>query len=149
MAESKNPNRERGLKAAIHNPRVSEEAKQHDRELLASEFGEEEEQTQPEEQPKRRSSASKKSSSTGPHSHPAEAKAPQGPSAAEQTEQPTGRKARRASSADTSGLQQMGETKDRGNVIRGLKAAIKNPNVSEKAKEADRKKLEELGETVE
>jgi hypothetical protein len=33
--------------------------------------------------------------------------------------------------------------------IRGLKAALKNPNVSEKAKEADRKKLQELGETVE
>jgi len=30
--------------------------------------------------------------------------------------------------------------------IRGLKAAITNPNVSEKAKERDRKKLRELGE---
>lgn len=33
-------NRERGLKAAIHNPRVSEQAKQRDREILATEFGE-------------------------------------------------------------------------------------------------------------
>ena len=33
--------------------------------------------------------------------------------------------------------------------IRGLKAALKNPHVSEKAKEADRKKLRELGEAVE
>lgn len=33
--------------------------------------------------------------------------------------------------------------------IRGLKAALKNPHVSEAAKEADRKKLQELGETVE
>jgi hypothetical protein len=29
-----------------------------------------------------------------------------------------------------------------------LKAALKNPNVSEKAKEADRKKLRELGESA-
>ncbi|KEZ41643.1 hypothetical protein SAPIO_CDS6958 [Scedosporium apiospermum] len=34
-------NRERGLKAAIHNPHVSEEAKQHAREALKNEFGEE------------------------------------------------------------------------------------------------------------
>jgi len=40
------------------------------------------------------------------------------------------------------------EGKDRGNVIRGLKAAINNPNVSEKAKEKDRKKLHELGESI-
>jgi len=33
-------NRERGLKAAINNPRVSEQAKQRDREILATEFGE-------------------------------------------------------------------------------------------------------------
>lgn len=32
-------NRERGLKAAINNPRVSEQAKQRDREILESEFG--------------------------------------------------------------------------------------------------------------
>jgi hypothetical protein len=32
--------------------------------------------------------------------------------------------------------------------IRGLKAALKNPHVSEKAKEADRKKLHDLGEPV-
>ena len=33
-------NRERGLRAAIHNPRVSEQAKQRDREILETEFGE-------------------------------------------------------------------------------------------------------------
>jgi hypothetical protein len=33
-------NRERGLKAALHNPRVSEQAKQRDREILETEFGE-------------------------------------------------------------------------------------------------------------
>lgn len=33
-------NRERGLKAAIHNPRVSEQAKQRDREILENEYGE-------------------------------------------------------------------------------------------------------------
>ena len=32
--------------------------------------------------------------------------------------------------------------------IRGLKAAINNPNVSEKAKEKDRKKLHDLGEPI-
>ena len=35
-----------------------------------------------------------------------------------------------------------------GKSIRGLRSALKNPHVSEKAKEADRKKLRELGETV-
>lgn len=33
--------------------------------------------------------------------------------------------------------------------IRGLKSALKNPHVSEKAKEADRKRLLELGESLE
>jgi hypothetical protein len=37
----------------------------------------------------------------------------------------------------------------RGIRIRGLKAALKNPHVSEKAKEEDRKRLQEMGETVE
>lgn len=111
MAEPRN--RERGLKAAIHNPRVSEEAKQHDRELLASEFGENMEQPEA-AQSKRRSSASKKSSSTGPHSHEAPAK--QGASTGAEKPQATGRKARRASSGDAGGLQSMGEEKDRGNV---------------------------------
>ncbi|KAL2136231.1 hypothetical protein VTI74DRAFT_4861 [Chaetomium olivicolor] len=146
MAENKN--RERGLKAALHNPRVSEEAKQHDRELLASEFGEQMEQPQAEQAGKRRSSTSKKSSSTGPHSHAAESQAQKGSSSGVQTGQATGRKARRASSGDAGGLQSMSEEKDRGNVIRGLKAALKNPHVSEEAKEKDRKKLRELGETV-
>ncbi|KEZ41761.1 hypothetical protein SAPIO_CDS6736 [Scedosporium apiospermum] len=34
-------NRERGLKAAIHNPHISKEAKQHARDALKNEFGEE------------------------------------------------------------------------------------------------------------
>jgi hypothetical protein len=112
MAEQKN--RERGLKAAIHNPRVSEEAKQHDRELLASEFGETVEE--PAAQSNRRTSGSKKSSSTGPHSHAAKPQAHETPSAGAQTGQATGRKARRASSGEAAGLQQMGEEKDKGNV---------------------------------
>ncbi|KAK4032790.1 Conidiation protein 6-domain-containing protein [Parachaetomium inaequale] len=145
MAEARN--RERGLKAAIHNPRVSEEAKQHDRDLLASEFGEEVEE--PQAQPKRRSSAGKKSSSTGPHSHATEGQAQQASSTGVEKGQASGRKARRASVGEAAGLQQMTEEKDKGNVIRGLKAALKNPHVSEKAKEADRKKLKDLGETVE
>ena len=110
MAEARN--RERGLKAAIHNPRVSEEAKQHDRELLASEFGENMEQVEAAHS-KRRPSGNKKSSSTGPA-----AEAPAAQSASTGVEKPhvAGRKARRASSGDTGGLQQMGEEKDRGNV---------------------------------
>jgi hypothetical protein len=112
MAEQKN--RERGLKAAIHNPRVSEEAKQHDRELLASEFGESVEE--PAAQSKRRTSGGKKSSSTGPHSHSAKPQAQEGSSTGTQASQATGRKARRASSGEAGGLQQMGEEKDRGNV---------------------------------
>ncbi|AEO56588.1 hypothetical protein MYCTH_65475 [Thermothelomyces thermophilus ATCC 42464] len=144
MADSRN--RERGLRAALNNPRVSEEAKQHDRELLESEFGE---HIEP--------------SSTGPPSHPHAAPAHHegGPPSSTGTDKghpASGRKPRRASigepgggdtGGDTSGLQQMVDDKERGNVIRGLKAALKNPHVSEKAKEADREKLRALGETVE
>ncbi|EAQ86273.1 hypothetical protein CHGG_07526 [Chaetomium globosum CBS 148.51] len=99
-------------------------------------------------QPKRRSSSSKKSSSTGPHSHSTGSQAPQAHSSGVEKGQPGGRKARRASVGEA-GDAQMTEEKDRGNVIRGLKAALKNPHVSEQAKEADRKKLRDLGETVE
>ncbi|KAL2162980.1 hypothetical protein VTH06DRAFT_6816 [Thermothelomyces fergusii] len=158
MADSKN--RERGLRAALNNPRVSEEAKQHDRELLETEFGEHVEPSQPaEQQPARRASGSgagKKSSSTGPHHSAAAAHHHQtGQSSSspgtEQGPHAGGRKARRASIGESGagGLQQMADEKDRGNVIRGLKAALKNPHVSEKAKEADREKLRALGETVE
>lgn len=38
-------NRERGLKAALSNPRVSEQAKERDRKILATEFGEHYEET--------------------------------------------------------------------------------------------------------
>lgn len=38
--------------------------------------------------------------------------------------------------------------KDRANVIRGLKAAIHNPRVSEEAKERDLQRLREMGEDV-
>ncbi|KAL2137762.1 hypothetical protein VTI28DRAFT_8327 [Corynascus sepedonium] len=148
MADSKN--RERGLRAALNNPRVSDEAKQHDRELLESEFGEHIEQPQA-ERPRRRSSAGagKKSSSTGPHSHSSGGHTHQGSSTGIDKGHAGGRKARRASVGEPGGLQQMAEEKDKGNVIRGLKAALKNPHVSEKAKEADREKLKALGETVE
>ncbi|KAK4099504.1 hypothetical protein N658DRAFT_508546 [Parathielavia hyrcaniae] len=146
MSEPKN--RERGLKAAIHNPRVSEEAKQHDRELLASEFGESLEELAA--QSEGRTSGSKKSSSTGPHSHSAKDQTQHESSSGVQTSPTAGRmKARRASSGEAGTIQQMGEKKDKGNVIRGLKAALKNPNVSDKAKDADRKKLRDLGEAVE
>ncbi|KAL1840470.1 hypothetical protein VTJ49DRAFT_467 [Mycothermus thermophilus] len=137
-------NRERGLRAALNNPRVSEEAKQHDRELLASEFGEHiEEEPQPATQSKRRASSSKKGA--GAKVEPPKAEGVEAQPA-------TGRRTRRASSGDAGMHQQQqakGEEKDKHNVIRGLKAALKNPNVSERAKEADRKKLAELGEPVE
>ncbi|KAK4141206.1 Conidiation protein 6-domain-containing protein [Dichotomopilus funicola] len=129
MAEARN--RERGLKAALHNPHVSEEAKQHDRELLATEYGE----TMPAAaaaaapeatlQPKRRTTGGVE----------------KGAGAAS-------RKTRRASVGEPGGLHHAVEDKDKGNVIRGLKAALKNPHVSDKAKEEDRKKLRELGEDV-
>lgn len=112
MADARN--RERGLKAALHNPRVSEEAKQHDRDLLASEFGETMEEPQA-AQTKRRSSSSKKSSSTGPHSHSTGSQAPQAHSSGVEKGQPGGRKARRASVGEA-GDAQMTEEKDRGNV---------------------------------
>ncbi|EAU84006.1 hypothetical protein CC1G_11444 [Coprinopsis cinerea okayama7 len=38
--------------------------------------------------------------------------------------------------------------KDPGNVARGLKAAINNPRVSEQAKEHDRERLRDMGESV-
>ncbi|KAK3308457.1 Conidiation protein 6-domain-containing protein [Chaetomium strumarium] len=139
-------NRERGLKAAIHNPRVSEEAKQHDRELLASEFGEQVEEPEQTGKSKRRSSTSR---SAAPRLHQTKRETQPGSSTAAPEAHASGTKARRASSGDTGGSQQIGEEKDRGNVIRGLKAALKNPHVSEKAKEEDRKRLQEMGETVE
>ncbi|KAK4187018.1 Conidiation protein 6-domain-containing protein [Podospora australis] len=148
-------NRERGLRAAISNPRVSEKAKQRDREILANEFGEEVETSQPEtSKSTSTSSGIKKSSSTGPHSSSGieESSDTSGTFHPSQT---YGRKTRSASSGEsgtgissssTARTEIAGEGKDMGNVIRGLKAAITNPNVSEKAKERDRKKLQELGE---
>nr|CAB88608.2 hypothetical protein [Neurospora crassa] len=146
-------NRERGLKAAINNPRVSEQAKQRDREILESEFGThmpeghsadiaEEEVLEEFSSSKLGSSSStaKKGRSKSTGSHNAS----------------TGSKTESSTSANLEG-------KDRGNVsvpihphkqsqkteiIRGLKAAINNPNVSEKAKEKDRKKLQDLGESM-
>ncbi|KAJ4403100.1 hypothetical protein N0V85_005172 [Neurospora sp. IMI 360204] len=119
-------NRERGLKAAINNPRVSEQAKQRDREILESEFGTHmpEESTANIAEEEVHSTPKKgRSKSTGSHNA----------STSSKTE------------SSTSGNL---EGKDRGNVIRGLKAAINNPNVSEKAKEKDRKKLHDLGESI-
>jgi hypothetical protein len=112
MSEAKN--RERGLKAAISNPRVSEEAKQHDRELLASEFGEHMEQAKGEAPARRRSSAGKKSASAAPPAHPTEGGLHQGPSSGIQAGAAVGRQPRRASSGDT-GLQ-LSEEKERANV---------------------------------
>lgn len=70
--------RERGLRAAIHNPRVSEQAKQHDRELLASEFGEQvEEQVEEHAAPSSgRKPRRASSGDPGPEHHMAEEKDP-------------------------------------------------------------------------
>ena len=103
-------NRERGLRAALNNPRVSEEAKQHDRELLASEFGENVGENPPQTQAQRRASTSKKGAGT-------HASAEEGQSGPAHTAQTTGRKARRASSGDArTSLPQMAEEKDKANV---------------------------------
>lgn len=40
------------------------------------------------------------------------------------------------------------EEKNPANVIRGLKSAITNPNVSEEAKQRDRERLQELGQDI-
>ncbi|KAH6626614.1 Conidiation protein 6-domain-containing protein [Chaetomium sp. MPI-SDFR-AT-0129] len=154
MAEARN--RERGLKAALHNPHVSEEAKQHDRELLATEYGEQMPAAAAPEatlQPKRRSSASKKSApaATAPGTGAGEGHVLRDGSTTGGVEKGAGaasRKTRRASVGEPGGLHHAVEDKDKGNVIRGLKAALKNPHVSDKAKEEDRKKLRELGEDV-
>ncbi|KAL2152213.1 hypothetical protein VTH82DRAFT_5397 [Thermothelomyces myriococcoides] len=111
-------NRERGLKAAIHNPRVSEEAKQHDRELLESEFGEHIEASESTERRPRRSSAGVGKSTS------ATAQGQSGQSSSMETEQshPAGRrKSRRASvgepgGGELGGLQQMADEKERGNM---------------------------------
>jgi hypothetical protein len=108
-------NRERGLRAALNNPRVSEEAKAHDRELLATEFGEQiSEEPQPAVRSGRRASTSKKGS------HAAASHSEQASPSGEKPEAPpkaTGRQTRRASGGDV-GLQghSRGEEKDKHNV---------------------------------
>ncbi|KAK0652710.1 hypothetical protein B0T16DRAFT_406674 [Cercophora newfieldiana] len=180
-------NRERGLKAAINNPRVSEQAKQHDREILETEFGEHFEEgagyrktTAESPSPEREVSSGLEASEEDleyMESPPPRAKQTTGlrSAAASHT---VSRMSKMSSSDMMEGSRSTGTTsssggsklmktrsssagaagsvkpeeiegKDAGNVIRGLKAAITNPNVSEKAKDKDRKKLRKLGESVE
>ncbi|KAH6910647.1 Conidiation protein 6-domain-containing protein [Coprinopsis sp. MPI-PUGE-AT-0042] len=91
-----------GLKAAINNPRVSEEAKEHDRERLR-EMGEEVEGTT--------TSSSTTTRSRTDHSS-------------------------------------TGDQEHENRVLGGYKATLKNPNVSEEAKEHAKDVLEEAGEKV-
>ncbi|KAK3685242.1 hypothetical protein B0T22DRAFT_482227 [Podospora appendiculata] len=157
--------RERGLKAAINNPRVSEQAKERDRELLRSEFGAEQPEMEAEEpvemaQPASRASKAKsKLASESGTIHPSSKTSKAAASSASEMAEPvsTGRTRRSsgmsASKPSTSSIagaasDDLGR-KDRGNVIRGLKSAINNPHVSENAKEKDRKKLRDLGESPE
>ncbi|KAL2257238.1 hypothetical protein VTK26DRAFT_449 [Humicola hyalothermophila] len=138
----KNP--ERGHRAA-HKPRASEEANELHQELIANEFGENIfgkniPENPPQTHAQRRASLGKKG---------AKASAEKEHQGASHTAHKSGRRARRASSGDAQSAQpRKTEEKEKANVIRGLKSALKNPHVSEKAKEADRKKLEELGETL-
>jgi len=152
-------NRERGLKAAIHNPRVSERAKKHDQEMLAAEFGEHFEEgpaesaSREDERPGVMSdemsdedeqiAPARVRKTSGRH---ASSSHPDKMSASETMEPPAGKQ--RNTRRSSTGSQGEIDGKDAGNVIRGLKAAISNPNVSEEAKNRDRKKLRELGEKV-
>ncbi|KAK3951753.1 Conidiation protein 6-domain-containing protein [Pseudoneurospora amorphoporcata] len=130
-------NRERGLKAAINNPRVSEQAKQRDREILESEFGTHMPQESTTDMAEEEFLTDITSSKLG---SPSASTAKKGRSkSAGSHEASTSSKTESSTSTNLEG-------KDKGNVIRGLKAAIHNPNVSEKAKEKDRKKLHDLGE---
>ncbi|KAK4171208.1 Conidiation protein 6-domain-containing protein [Triangularia setosa] len=140
-------NRERGLRAAISNPRVSEKAKQRDREILEREFGEQVERNPP----AAISSGTKKTFS--------DESIPDTSRSFRASQTYGGKKTRSSSSGDVetsapsaSKLSTVDDSsidgKDRSNVIRGLKAAITNPHVSEKAKDRDRKKLQELGESA-
>ncbi|KAK3370574.1 hypothetical protein B0H63DRAFT_552655 [Podospora didyma] len=232
--------RERGLRAALNNPRVSEQAKQRDREILENEFGESPGATEPASMetttshfappassnmksaasgetgsssglydtsgmeqtaneicerrkglsasmhaPKQTSSRSKKVSAgldtappenmgppagvkkgaatatTGLHASPVESSASsaatgEGMSKSTRSAHGLGANApsemsgsmNEESSEMPTQAQEEFEGKDVGNVMRGLKAAINNPRVSEKAKERDRNKLHDLGESM-
>ncbi|KAK0754373.1 hypothetical protein B0T18DRAFT_313806 [Schizothecium vesticola] len=158
-------NRERGLKAALSNPRVSEQAKERDRKILATEFGEHFEET-PEDAASIEPDREMPSELSGEYEQIAPARARQTTSlhvlsshagsssktdkmsASDTIQSPSG-KTRDTRRLSTGASQGEIDGKDAGNVIRGLKSAISNPNVSEQAKEKDRKKLRELGEAVE
>ncbi|KAM7204677.1 Conidiation protein 6 domain containing protein [Naviculisporaceae sp. PSN 640] len=153
-------NRERGLKAAINNPRVSEQAKQRDREILETEYGE---GADPSYVPTSGSKSSHHdmSSSSSSSSSSKMSKSKSAGSAPSSSEYSTtsafsaGRGMRTKAPPSSSGIMLPEESedisggtsggKDPSNVIRGLKAAISNPNVSEKAKERDHQRLRELG----
>jgi len=177
-------NRERGLKAALSNPRVSEQAKERDRKILVTEFGEHFEETPDDAasiEPDREMSSepsdeyeqiapARARQTTGLHvssSHSGSLSKTDKMSASDTIQLPSG-KMRDTRRLSTGASQGQIDGKDAANVyapllvrkvplsdtgiwdsIRGLKSAINNPNVSEQAKEKDRKKLRELGEAVE
>ncbi|KAK0635979.1 hypothetical protein B0T17DRAFT_625201 [Bombardia bombarda] len=168
-------NRERGLKAAINNPRVSEKAKQRDREILENEFGssggvesereyEYEDKTPPVKTHAAATSkiSKAKTAPAGLHDYPdigtakqtagmhqmtsdSVSSMPAEPMAATRETRST-TSAMAAGTPTSAGMAEGYEGKGQGNVIRGLKSAISNPHVSEKAKDKDRKKLRDLGE---
>ncbi|KAL1983781.1 hypothetical protein VTN96DRAFT_9867 [Rasamsonia emersonii] len=117
-------NQERGYKAAIHNPRVSEPAKQRARQVLADQYGEKDIDST--EYGGRRS-------------------ARRSPSAGSRASSRS-----RSSSAEREPVQSSrGEMKNRTNVVRGLKAAVHNPNNTDMGKRSAQEKLESLGESAE
>ncbi|KAH6909119.1 Conidiation protein 6-domain-containing protein [Coprinopsis sp. MPI-PUGE-AT-0042] len=122
MSTEKDPrNVARGLKAAINNPNVSEEAKEHDRERLR-EMGEE----LPEEEV----------SSTTHNTHSSSKKA----SADELNIKPNYKKDEDLDEVIT------GDDEHTHRVLGGYKATLKNPNVGEAAKEHAKEVLEQAGE---
>jgi len=151
-------NRERGLKSALNNPRVSEQAKERDREILETEFGEHFEADYHNTESishmggisgSSTSASLRSSGSTGTRKS-----ARMSSSSEIHGSAPVGSKPRSNSagglSSTATGLREEAqmEGKDVSNVIRGLKAAISNPNVSDIAKDRDRQKLRDLGESI-
>ncbi|KAK3328170.1 hypothetical protein B0T19DRAFT_400957 [Cercophora scortea] len=157
--------RERGLKAAINNPRVSEQAKERDRELLRSEFGAEEPEVDAaSEEPtsrasKAKSAKSKLATETGTihqsNKQTSTSKMMAASSSSEMAEPVVTGRTRRssgvsASKPPTSSIAGASDDlggKDRGNVIDLL--TRKWMWGVESAKEKDRKKLRDLGESPE
>lgn len=131
-------NRERGLKAALSNPRVSEQAKDRDRKILATEFGEHYEET-PEDaaslEPEREMSSelsdeyeqiapSRARQTTGLHSSSSHPESKTEKMSASETMQPPSGKSRDTRRLSTGASQGEIDGKDAGNVYVPLLAGL-------------------------